>query len=201
MPDINLLPITQKQKRVVLSLLTYMTIGFVIVIVLIGGFILTLTTIRLTISDKINFYDSQITSLKKQLTAFQSLEQDVAQINTNLALANTFLNQQMRPNNVLNIVSGHIGQTIVLSSVAVTKRAADPKSVAVSDIQITINGGANSRSDIIDFKRALEGEPTLSGVTYTISADAGDPANPTKIKTAFTFSIIANYQMSSEKKP
>lgn len=187
MNDINLLSPIQKQKRLALSLVTYLTIGFFTLLISVGGFALTLTTIQLTINDRSTQYSDQNIALDRQIKAYSSLETDVSSINQSLNSINTVLSEQLQPVDILTLISSKINANTTLSGVAISKASATDTSVNIS-----LSGTAKDRDSIIIYKRELETIPTLQNVTYTITAPGASKDSATS--AGFGFTISATYQ-------
>ncbi|GEM_PF-5241595 len=206
MLDINLLPPSQKQKRLALALVTYVTIGFVAILFVFGVFAIMLTTIKITINEKIGGYDTKITTLKRQIAQYQSLEQDVIQTNSSLRLAITTLDKQLKPATILDSIAGKVGPTNVLTSVTVGQKdlaSAKANAPTTSGIPLTISGDAQERAHVIDFKRALEADDSFHDVTYTLTenaAAASSASTASAKKALFSFTITTSYLIPSPSK-
>lgn len=173
MRDINLLPPKQKQKQLALSIITYITFGFLLLLVTVIGFAVTLTTIQVTITDNINTYGAKREAIDKRVMSFKSLETDVTSTNNALKLAASALDLQLHPTSIMRMISDHIGDSVTLSSLVLARgQSAAAKSTASDAIQVTIAGTATERAGVIDFKRALEETKSFNDVTYTIGSSA-----------------------------
>lgn len=197
MRNINLLPPKQRQKHLALSLVTYLTVGFVILLITLGGFVVTLTTIQVTINDKISTYDTQTATIQHRINAFKSLETDLSNTNKSLQLANSALAMQLHPNDVLEAITTKTGPTVILTAAtiapppaaAVTKTSANQSPLQL----VTLTGSANDRASIIQFKRGLESDHRFSNVIYAI----GDNSAGSTAGTDLTFTISMNLDKSS----
>src|SRR3990167_10547394 len=118
---INLLPPTQKQKRLSLGLTTYITLSFATLLVIMVGFFITLTTIKLTTTEKVNAVQREIDENNKSIEKYASLEKDAKEINSRLTAINTLLVGQMQPNTILDSISGKIGTNVVLTSIQISQ--------------------------------------------------------------------------------
>jgi len=192
--EINLLPDSQKQKRNALSFFTYTTLGFVLVGVILAGFALTLTTIQFTINEKINGYDNQTAALTKRLKEFEKLEKDITSTNKGLHTANAIISAQLRPNTILNTIADTIGPEIVLTNIIVQPQTAATTATAAQDtLAITIDGSANTRAQVIDFKQGLEKRTGFTNIQYTIGTNASADTGQATNTPAFSFTITAVY--------
>lgn len=198
MNDINLLSPSQKQKRIALSFVTYITIGFFIMVISMGGFALTLTTIQLTINDRSSQYSDQITALDRQIKAYSGLETDVSSINQNLTAISTVLSGQLAPNDLLSLLSSKINANLTATSIGLSQATTADGLAA-----ITISGTAKDRDSIIAYKRQLETIPKLQNVVYTITAGGTgktDSTAATKDAAAagFGFTVTTSYQKATK---
>ncbi|MFA6082534.1 MAG: PilN domain-containing protein [Patescibacteria group bacterium] len=199
MSDINLLPQSQKQKRLSVNLMTYISIGFFAILVILAGFVVALTTVRITIAEKINSFNNQIETIENKTLVYKDLESNVSSANTGLKAIKTILDKQIKPNTILDQISAVIGSDVIIKTITVNKtvatttKSATP-AVTAAPVQITIGGTAKQRSSIVDFKRALENNAAFTGITYTITADTSvDTTAP------FTFTLNAGYQTPKVK--
>jgi len=208
MRDINLLPPKQRQKRLALSLVTYITFGFFILVVTIVGFAVTLTTIQVTVSDKISNYSTQRENVEKRIASFKTLEDDVITTNKALQAAGTALDQQLHPNNVLKAITDHMGPHLIFTSLTYghsTTAASITPAAAADTLQLTIAGTAQSRADVVEFKRALDQDPQFQNISYTVasssgSADTATPGAPSGL--TFTVNLTVNQTVNkADKKP
>ncbi len=186
MHDINLLPQKQKQKRLALSIITYITFGFLILLVSVAGFAVTLTTIRVTINDKINNYIGKREGIEVKIKSFQAIESEVTAANQALNRAVGVLDLQLLPTDTIKTISNRVSDKITLTSISLTKTA---DSAAKSDpaktiTQIILIGSAKTRADIIDFKRGLEASGAFENVSYVIGAGATTTASSATVATA-----------------
>lgn len=174
MRDINLLPKKQKQKRLALSVITYITFGFLIMLMSVAGFAVTLTTIRVTINDKINNYIGKREGIEVKIKSFQAIESEVSTTNQALNRAIQVLDQQLIPSPIITTISNRVSDKIILTSISVIKVAdlafkSDPTKTVT---QIALIGSAKTRTDVIDFKRGLEESGAFENVFYTIGTGA-----------------------------
>ncbi len=200
MIDINLLPSSQKQKRLALTAVTYITLGFVVIVVLFVGFAITLTTIKITITDKINTLNDQTLGLNKRLTDFKQLQSDVTHVNSGLKAAGAVVARSMQPDTLLDLIASKTGPNITLTALTLAHGSATAgKPVSATDpLQATITGTANDRSDIIKFKRALETDSHFSAITYTIGS-SGTSANATSFTINATIPAATTTAKASTK--
>lgn len=210
MRDINLLPQKQKQKRLALSVITYITFGFLILLVSVAGFAVTLTTIRVTINDKINNYVGKREGIEVKIKSFQAIESEVTATNQALNRAIKVLDQQLTPSPIITTISNRVSDKIILTSISVTKTA-DPavKSDPTKTVtQMTLIGSAKTRADVIDFKRGLEESGAFENVFYTIGTGGATTTSSAAIASAppaesddITFTINTAINKKDSLKP
>lgn len=161
------------------------------------GFLIMLSTIKLTTNEKINAIQRDIDEKNKLIDKFSTLEKDAKAINTRLSGIDSLLSTQLDPNNILDKISNKIGPNIILKSIELnqpTLAKTTTKSTSNSNVNtslaIVINGTAKARNEVIDFKRALEADTSFNSVVYTMSDDKSETNTAS---TDITFTINLNY--------
>lgn len=194
MTDINLLPPIQKQKRLALSIVAYLTIGFLALLISAGGFALTLTTIQITTNEKINQYDNQITTLERQIKTYSALEADVTNINKNLRLVDSVLKEKLSPNDIVDLISTKISADTVATTISIDKPEASS-----GEVSITVTGKSTERSSVIQLKRALQESAGIKNVTYTIASADTKSVVGNLSSYPFSFSMNVIYVPTNAK--
>jgi len=106
------------------NLMTYISIGFFAILVILVGFTVALATIRITVAEKINSFDNQTEANNQKMIPYKDLELSVSKSNTGLRRLKQFWINSLAKH-YFRSNSGVIGTDVCLNQLQSTQHHYD----------------------------------------------------------------------------